>query len=149
MDEGACLIMSAIIPSNGHAVASALNENVVKITRGRVDSIKVYEVTESEFEELSSGMAINHFFEVMIASVSIGASFLASLIASPHSGVTRTVFVVITVGAFMASVVFFVIWAIMKNAKVSVIQKIRARASGEQKPDINNSGSEEKGSIER
>ena len=102
-------------------------ENVLHINRGRVDSIVIYEVTESELEELSSGASVNHLFEAFIALASAFIAMLSTILTNPLAGVKETIFVTITVGLAVLSVGFLIAWLILCHGRKSIVGRIKAR----------------------
>lgn len=101
-----------------------------KIKRGRYDSLVLYEVSEAELDIIERGSPNSTYLNFAIFLLSIGLSFLATLLTfnfGPESSKKFTVFVVITVVGLLGGLVLLIIWYRAKNQFDTVIKKIKER----------------------
>ncbi|RLK02159.1 hypothetical protein [Tenacibaculum discolor] len=101
-----------------------------KIKRGRYDSLVLYEVSESELYIIERGSPSSTYLNFAIFSLSIGLSFLASLLTfdlDNQSDKAYIVFVVITVLGILLGLLLLIIWWRSKNQFDDVIKKIKSR----------------------
>ena len=99
-----------------------------KIRRGMVDSINIYEITESELEVLENATPTGVLFDVGVACLSTAISFVVTLTTTtiPNDRMFYSYLIVCILG-FIASVFFLIMWwAGRKSVKV-VIRKIKDR----------------------
>ena len=111
-------------------------QNELRIVRGRVDSLSLYEITDHEFDVLEKGSPESFHLNFGIFLLSSGLSFLVTLLSQDIQQ-TRIfiVFVVISsVGIILGS---FLIsqWYRTKNKQTDIVRKIRQRIS-KQKADF-------------
>lgn len=88
--------------------------------------IKIYQVKESELEQLEHGSQSDLFLEIGIACISIFASFLTSLLTANMGKATFIVFVCIAVISAIAGLVLVCLWYRCRKSKKSIIEKIRS-----------------------
>ena len=109
----------------------------VNIRRGRVDSLTVYDVTESELLDLERGSPANIFLNFAIFLLSAAVSFLIALFSTDiQSTKTFCVFVIIAVVGLIGGVVLFVIWKKSKETTSAIIQRIKDRVPKEDAKDL-------------
>jgi len=99
------------------------------IRKVKVDSLTIYEVTESELEIIERGSPSSTQLNLSIALLSVAVSFLITLLTSDFKGKDRlfTVFTVVTVVSFLGGGVLFLLWYNTKNDVDEVLKKIRGR----------------------
>jgi hypothetical protein len=109
----------------------ALRENLehqIKIVRGRVDSVSVYEITESELSLLEDGPPSSIYLNFSIFLLSVAISFLISLVTTKiESDRVFTVFVIITAIGFIAGILFLFIWYRSHRSLSDIFLKIKNR----------------------
>ena len=99
-----------------------------RIRRGKVDSLSLYEITESELETLEKGSPSSLFFNLSIALISISCSFLVALLSTEiASDRTFTVFVVIVAVGLIAGGVLGVLWWRTRKDVSEIISRIKER----------------------
>ena len=100
----------------------------LKITRGRLEEVRVYEITESELDTLEQGSLGSLHLNFAIFLVSIASGFLIPLLDSTQEServfIAYTIIVVVgyLVGAFL-----FIQWLMTRKDLNKTIKKIRDR----------------------
>ena len=112
--------------SNVDTVQEASDSLHVK--RAKVDSITIYDVTESELVEIESCNAVDWLFNVAIACITTTISFIITLTTTKiESGRLFYAYVILACVSGVASIGFFVNWKILKGKRDNVIVRIKAR----------------------
>ena len=116
----------------------------IRIRRGRVDSLLLYEVSEHELDTLARGMPASLFLNFGIALLSIGSSFLTSLltiqIASDHIFI---VFTSICTICFIIGIILMCLWYHNRQSSTTIIKKIKSRIPDEKsEPSEQDEGAE-------
>lgn len=110
--------------------AESLHESSdrLHVNRAKVDSITIYDVTESELVEIESCNAVDWLFNVAIACVTITVSFVVTLTTTKIES-TRLfyAYVILTCVSGVAAIGFVVNWRILKGKRDNVIVRIKAR----------------------
>ena len=95
------------------------------ITMGQ---LTIYFVSEDELRMIESGGPSSTYFNLAIFFLSVGASFLASLLFSePKSTHTFIVVVALIIGNVIAGSVLLILWFQSRRGASNVITQIRAR----------------------
>lgn len=103
-----------------------------RIVRGPVDSMSIYEVTETELDQLAQGRPISLYLNFSLSFLMIAISFLTTLLTvSIESSRIYIVFVVLTVMGFSGGIVLMIIWLTTKTRTIDLIAKIKARVPTE------------------
>jgi len=100
-----------------------------KIKRGRYDSLVLYEVSEAELQIIERGSPNSTYLNFAIFLLSIGLSFLATLLTFDFTNQSKKyiVFVVITVVGLALGLFLLILWFRTKNQFDEVILKIKGR----------------------
>ncbi|MBC2845612.1 hypothetical protein [Winogradskyella flava] len=100
-----------------------------KIRRGRYDSLVLYEVSEAELQIIERGSPNSLYLNFAIFLLSVGISFLATLLTFEfgESNKKFTVFVVVTVIGLLVGIFLLILWYRSKNQFDDVIKKIKSR----------------------
>ncbi|MBA3314439.1 MAG: hypothetical protein M3552_00630 [Planctomycetota bacterium] len=102
------------------------------IYRVRLDSLRIFEISEAELEALERGSPESIFLNMALAVLSMAISFSVSLATTKiESDRTFTVFVVITVFGYGAGVILGVLWLLSRRSLRSVSSQIRSRIPSE------------------
>ena len=105
-----------------------LDEDSIRIKRGKVDSLSVYEITDYELDILIKGSPSSLHLNFSIALLSVAASFFISLVTTTISDDrTFTVFCVATGIGGVAGIVLGFLWWNTRDAISSLATKIKAR----------------------
>lgn len=114
---------------------NALRENVehqIKINRGRVQSVSVYEITERELSILEIGPQSSIYLNFAIFLLSVSISFLIALLTTTiASDRTFVVFLVITSVGLVAGIILLTIWYRSHRSISDIIVRIKSRISSE------------------
>ena len=90
--------------------------------------ITIYLVSEDELRLIERGGPSSTYLNLAILFLSIGASFLASLLLSEPKSIKRfIVVIVVTVGCLIAGFVLLILWRRSARDKADTIRRIRAR----------------------
>ena len=118
-------------------------EKSIKILRGKVSEMRLYEVEEHELNMLEKGTPANLFLNFGIALVSISCSFLIALltthIASDRIFMVFTGFVFI---GFIGGLLLVSLWYRYRQSTAALIKKIRSRIPDEETRSIGRDGEE-------
>jgi len=100
----------------------------VRVRRGKVKSIDLYEVTDAELEQLGGASPSSVYLNFAILFASVATSFLIALL-TVHIGSSRvfTIFVVILIVGYAASVILFVLWLLNGRSVAETAKKIKVR----------------------
>lgn len=102
----------------------------VKINRGKLGSISLYEVTEDELDLLERGSPNSTYLNFAIGLFSVGISFFVSIFSTKIDDIkVYVVFWVVALITTIGGVVLFVVWRQANKATESVIQRIKNRLS--------------------
>ena len=103
-------------------------EKPLRVRRGKVDSVDLYEVRENELEILSSGDTNSIFLNFAIFLLSLFFSSILSICtASFNKPIFQTLFLIIAVvGALGGILLLFLWWKGRKSIKV-IVKKIKDR----------------------
>jgi hypothetical protein len=101
----------------------------LRIVRGQVDSLSLFEITDYELEILEEGSPSSTFLNFAIFFVSIGVSFLTTLLTVDIDSIYLfSVFAILTVIGLGAALVLFQLWRKLRSRTKDLCKKIRARA---------------------
>jgi hypothetical protein len=104
--------------------------------------ITIYLVSEDELRMLETGGPSSTYLNLAIFFLSVGASFLASLLLSEPKSIKRFIVVVaLTVGSLIAGFVLLLVWRRSSKDATNTIQGIRARRVSPAENIIEGSGS--------
>jgi len=102
----------------------------LRITRGKVDSLTLYEITDAELDQLEQGSPATLQLNFAIALISVGISFWISLATTTISDTkTFCVFVIITAVSLLVGIICGVLWYRNRSSVSTLLKKIRQRAA--------------------
>lgn len=114
------------------------NVDEVRIKRGKVDSLSLYEVTEAELQELETGGQDNLLLNFAVFLISTATSFFISLLTTEIKSVkTFCVFVIVTIVGFVVGTLLMILWIRTRKSKASIINRIKDRMPKENPTDMN------------
>lgn len=102
----------------------------IRIVRGRVDSLSVYEVTEGELDALERGSPHSIYLNIGVSLFTLGLSFLTSLLTidiQAHSTILLTIFVVLTIAGMMGGAVLLILWKSARAETAGLLRRIKDR----------------------
>lgn len=104
------------------------DEKALRVRRGRVESVDLYEIKDSELDLLEKGSPADLQFNFAIFLVSTAFTSFASLLTSNFPNETiKTVFIVITVVGFIIGAYLLVAWYRSHTSLKSICKQIRGR----------------------
>jgi len=104
----------------------------LRVIRGPVDSLSLYEITDHELDILEEGSPSSTFLNFAILFSSVGVSFLVALLTIAIESIyVFSVFVIVTIVGVGASVVLFVLWYRTRSKVRDLCKRIRARVPTE------------------
>lgn len=107
--------------------AKATGTNDPTIRRGKVDSLTLYEITDHELNILERGSPSSTYLNFSILFISVGISFLVSLLTADVSNRVFIVFCIVTGIGLSIGSVLLVIWWKMGSELGAVCDKIKER----------------------
>ena len=113
------------------------------IHRGRIDSLKIFEISEAELDALERGSPESLYLNFALSILSVAISFSVALATTKIDSLrTFTVFVVITAVSFVSGITFGVLWLTSRRSLKTTAATIRARlpSAGIQEPLAGNAG---------
>jgi hypothetical protein len=101
----------------------------VKVKRGRMDSVSIYEVSEGELTTLENGSRNSIFLNFSIFLLSIAVSFFTALVTADYTdkNVVFTIFVVLTAVGVLGGAFLLILWLRMSDEFKITIDKIKKR----------------------
>ena len=101
----------------------------LRVRRGRVDSVDLYEIKDSELNLLEKGSPADLFLNFSIFLLSIAFSALAVLITTKdyRFAIAETIFVVILVVGLLGGGLLLILWKRGKGDVAATIADIRRR----------------------
>lgn len=104
------------------------SKDEVRVRRGRVESVDLYEIKDSELDELERGSPANLQFNISVGLLSIAFSFLACIATSTFDKpFYQTLYIAIMVVGFIVGGVFLIFWLRNRKSVSSLCLKIRER----------------------
>ena len=112
-------------------------EQSVRIRRGQVDSLRLYEITDYELDTLEQGTSSDLFLNFGIALLSISSSFFIALLTTEIPSVAiSTTFIAIAAASFGSGTVSLIAWYRHRQSTATLIQKIKSRIPDEEAEPI-------------
>ena len=102
----------------------------IKVRRRKIGSVTIYDVTETELTILEKGTDASVWLNFFIATVSIGSSFLVSLLTAKWGDSfswIQVVFICLTIIMFITATICFVFWRRGRGQHKETIKTIKER----------------------
>jgi hypothetical protein len=117
-------VVEALKPANEKTA-----DEKVKVKRGRMDSVSIYEMSEGELTVLENGSKNSIYLNFSIFLLSTAISFFTALVTADYKGkdVVFTIFVVLTVAGFLGGAFLLLLWLRMSDEFKGTIDKIKKR----------------------
>ena len=98
--------------------------------RKKIGAVTIYDVTESELTILEKGTDASIWLNFFIGTMSIAASFLATLLTvdwGEKVTLTQVIYICVTIIMFLAAIICFVFWRNTKGQHEATIKTIKER----------------------
>lgn len=103
-------------------------QDTIKVHRGRMDSIIVYDVTDQELQELERGGDGGIYLNFALCLASISASFLIAITTTNiPSDRQFDVFVLVTLASGVGATILGLLWWNCRKSVKTVVHSIKAR----------------------
>jgi hypothetical protein len=100
----------------------------LRIKRGKVDSLSLYEITDYELGILERGTPAGLFFNFAVFLLSSAISFLTALLTTEiKSSRTYTLFLLITIVGFVVGAILLALWYKQRQSTSDLISQIKSR----------------------
>lgn len=95
----------------------------------QMNDFNVYQVTDSDLEQIESGSNSDLYLEIALCSISVFASFLCTLLTLDFKDNTKEypIYVIVTIVSAIAAVVFLLLWHRNRRNARSIIDKIKSQ----------------------
>jgi len=105
-----------------------VEEKALRVRRGRVDSVDLYEIKENELEILEHGEPSSVYlnFSIFLLSIAI-TSVLALCTATFKNDLTKYSFLFVCILGFIIGLFLLILWYKGRKSVKSIIRKIRER----------------------
>ena len=104
------------------------DEKALRVRRGRVESVDLYEIKDSELDLLEKGSPADLQLNFAIFLISTAFASLGSLITSTFPDkTTETIFIVTTVAGFLGGFYLLISWHKNHTSLKSICKRIRER----------------------
>jgi hypothetical protein len=99
------------------------------VKRGKVDSVSIYEVSESEITILETGSPNSIYLNFFTFLFAIFLSFMTTLLTVSFNEkiLLQTIFIIIAVVSGFLSIMVFILWIRGKDQLSEVIKRIKSR----------------------
>jgi len=106
-------------------------EDGPRISRGRFDSLVLYEVTEDELDVLEKGSPSSIFLNFAIFLLSVSISFFAIIFTVEVTPLSKfVVFLIVALVGLIIGSVLLVLWFRSRKTSKTVVRKIKKRLEG-------------------
>lgn len=102
----------------------------IDVRRRKIGVVTIYDVTESELTILEKGTDASIWLNFFIGTMSIAASFLATLLTvdwGREVTLTQVIYICVTIIMFLAAIICFVFWRNTKGQHEATIRTIKER----------------------
>lgn len=104
------------------------SKDEVRVRRGRVESVDLYEIKDHELDELERGSPANLQFNIAVSLISIAFSFLACIATSTfEKPYYATLYTIVMVVGFVVGAVLLIMWNQSRGSVSALCKKIRSR----------------------
>lgn len=96
----------------------------------QMNDFNVYQVTDSDLEQIESGSNSDLYLEIALCSISVFASFLCTLLTldfNNNNTKEYPIYVIVTIISAIAAVVFLLLWYRNRRNARSIIDKIKSQ----------------------
>ena len=101
---------------------------ITKVTRHHIETVNIYEVSDSELKELEMGNDADTFLNIGLSCASFALAFFLSVLTSSFKDDYSKLFVhCVTVIFGLAATIMLVLWWQKRKSKKHIIETIRNR----------------------
>ncbi len=105
-----------------------IGDKEIRVIRGKVDSLSIYEITDQELDILEKGSPDSIYLNFSIFLLSIGLSFLLSLLTLNIQSVKLfTLFSIFSVIGLIGGILLLILWNKTKISVSGIVTKIKSR----------------------
>ena len=123
-----CLILFVECIMDNQKTRNASQSRKQRIKIGKLDSLNIYEVTESKLEVLGKGSPNSVYLNFAVFLLSMTVSFLITLLAVEVDSIYLfSIFIIICVVGLVLGILLLVLWYRNRNDSTEVIKKIKKR----------------------
>lgn len=110
-------------------ISESKEDAKIQIKRGVVDSLSIYEVSESELRIIERGAPQGIFMNMFFFFISMSSSFFIVLVTIDFKSneFLKYTFLFLTILGFMASIILLILWFYYKNEFKTTIDTIKDR----------------------
>ena len=103
------------------------SDAVFRVTRGRFDSLRIYDVTEDELERIETGTpdSLNLTFATFLLSVAL--TCLTTLLTTTYSTKVFVLYLLLSIVGFLLGSFLLVKWWLLRKDRKAIFKKIRDR----------------------
>lgn len=99
-----------------------------RVCRHRIDEIAIFEVSESELDQLEKGRTSDLFFQFSIALLSVAVSITITMFtATFDNSYIETIFISLCIISYVIGLFLMILWYKSHDSIKSLIKKIRER----------------------
>lgn len=107
--------------------AETTGEKQPRIVRARIDHFALYEITDGELETLQQGSPGSLYLNFSIFLLSVGCSFVLTLLTVAVQIKLFVIFFVIVTVTFVVGLFLLILWWKTRQSIVDVVKRIRSR----------------------
>lgn len=103
---------------------------ITKVERHHIETVDIYEVSESELKELEIGNDADTFLNIGLSCLSFASAFFISILTTSFANeFSKLLFCCISIIFGIAGVIMMILWWKKRKSKESIIDTIRKRKS--------------------
>ena len=123
---------------------SEYDSETIKVKHGKVDSLSIYHVTDDELSLIEQGSPNSLFLNFAIFLLSVGTSFLITLLTVDIDPTTATfvIFVLVAIVSYCVGFFLSIFWFKSRKSLSKVFKKIKNRLPPDPLPDSESSPTE-------
>lgn len=103
---------------------------ITKVERHHIETVNIYEVSDSELRELEMGNEADTFLNIGLSCISFAIAFFLSILSSSFKNdFWKLLICCLTVIFGLAGIIMLILWGTKRKSKESIIEVIRNRGS--------------------
>lgn len=121
-------VKDGVVVQSHNSSSEKADEKGPLIMRGKVDSLRIYEVTDYELSILENGSPNSIIFNIAIALLSTSITiFITLLTTNADNEVNSNILIILMIVSFIVGLVLLLIWVTSNNKVGKVFKKIKSR----------------------